>query len=364
MSNFKLRSFLALASCAALVAASPSAQGAAQRTFVKSTGVDTLPGPVPNSCTLASPCRSFAAAMLQTLAGGEVIVLDSAGYGPVTIAQSVSIIAPPGVYAGVTVPSADGVLVAGAGITVVLQGLTINGTGGSNGINFSQGDELHVINCSISNMSSDGISATAAGGKLFVAGTTVRDGASRGLFASGTVTVIVDRARIENNGSGGIRAADGAALSVRESAVVNNLAGIAAAASAGKTTRSTVDSSLLADFSGGAAIANATDAGSLATLDMIRSTGTRSASGVGVLSSATAPAAAVVTIAASVLTDNFGPGVVAQGNAIALANGNTIAGNGSSGLYGASGGVVHTRGNNSGEQATPINGTVTSVPGF
>jgi hypothetical protein len=359
MSVSSLRSLPILVALAVLTTASPPALGApAQRTFVKSTGVDNP------ACSLVAPCRSFAAAMLQTLTGGEVIVLDSAGYGTVTIAQSVSIIAPPGVYAGISVSSGDGITVNGAGVVVVLQGLSINGIGGANGISFTQGAELYVVSCSIANMSSVGISATAAGGKLFVSDTTVRDSASHGIFVSGTMNVIVDRARIENNVSTGVRAVDGPALSVRESTVVNNLAGVVGSASTGTTTRSTIDNSLFTDHFGGAAVATATDAGSLATLDMIRSTSTRSTDGVGVLSNATAPAVAVMTVAASVLTENFGQAVVAQGNATALANGNTIAGNASGGLRGNLGAVVHTRSNNSGEQTLQTSGTVTAVPGF
>ncbi len=352
------RALSALVFGAALTAVSPPTLGALQRTFVKSTGVDNP------ACSLPAPCRTFAHAISQTLPGGEVIVLDSAGYGPVAIAQSVSIIAPPGVYAGVSVPSGDGVLVAGPGITVVLQGLAINGTGGNNGINFSQGKELHVINCAISNFAAVGILATATGATMFVSDTVVGDNASQGMLVTGPVTAIVERARIENNGSLGIRAADGPAVSVRESGVANNLAGVSAAASTGTTTRMTLDNSLLTDHVGGGAIATATDAGSLATLDMIRSTSTRSTSGVGTLSNASAPAVAVMTVAASVLTENFGYGVFAQGNATALANGNTIAGNASGGFRGALGGVVHTRSNNSGEQSATTSGTVTAVPGF
>ena len=335
--------------------------GASQRTFVKSTG---LTANTAFNCSATKPCRAFSEAMSVTLSGGEVIVLDSAGYGTVTIAQSVSIIAPPGVYAGVTVAAGDGVTVNGAGIVVSLQGLTINGTGGSNGISFTQGAELHVINCSIANMATVGISATATGATMFVSDTVVRDSASQGILVTGSVTAIVERARIENNGSAGIRAADGPALSVRESAVVNNLAGVAAAASTGTTTRVTLDNSLLTDHFGAGAIATATGAGSLATLDMIRSTSTRSTNGVGALSTATAPAVAVMTVAASVLTENFGYGAFAQSNATALANGNTIAGNASAGPGSTLGGVVHTRSNNSGEQSLTTIGTVTAVPGF
>src|SRR5215467_2366523 len=98
-----------------------------QRTFVASTGLDT------NPCSLGAPCRAFGAAIAQTAPNGEVIVLDSAGYGPATITQPVSIIAPPGIYAGISVT------LGGAGMTVnsgsgkvTLRGLTINNiTGGT-----------------------------------------------------------------------------------------------------------------------------------------------------------------------------------------------------------------------------------------
>jgi len=359
MINVHQKMLAALVLGAALVAASPSAIGAAQRTFVKSTGVDNP------TCSLAAPCRSFAFAIAATLAGGEVIVLDTAGYGIVTITQSVSIIAPPGVYAGVSVPSgSDGVTVNGAGIVVVLQGLSINGIGGNNGVSFTQGTELHVINCSIANMAAEGISATAVSGKLFVSDTVIRKSTSRGIQVTGSLTAIIERTRIENNGLAGIRAADGPALSLREAVVANNLTGIVASASTGTTTRTTIDNSLFADHAQVGVSVSATDAGSLATLDMIRSTSTRSAASPGTLSSATAPAVAVMTVAASVLTENFGYGVFAQSNSTALANGNTIAGNVSGGLRSALGGVVHTRSNNSGEQASPTSGTVTPVAGF
>jgi hypothetical protein len=48
------------------------------------------------NCSIAKPCRSFSDAIGVTSAQGEVVVFDSAGYGPVTITQSVSIIAPTG----------------------------------------------------------------------------------------------------------------------------------------------------------------------------------------------------------------------------------------------------------------------------
>ena len=112
---------------------------AAQRTFVASTGNDA------NPCSLAQPCRGFAAALNQTDVGGEIVVIDSAGYGVFTTDRSVSVIAPPGVHAGVSVFSpSNGITVDGPGAKVVLRGLSINGQGGAIGIWMRNGTELHV----------------------------------------------------------------------------------------------------------------------------------------------------------------------------------------------------------------------------
>ena len=90
MPNVALRTFTAVA----IFALSVPAVAALQRTFVASTGSDS------NPCSLPLPCRGFAIAVAAVAPAGEVIVLDSGGYGPVVITQSVSIIAPAGVVCG------------------------------------------------------------------------------------------------------------------------------------------------------------------------------------------------------------------------------------------------------------------------
>ena len=90
-------------------------------------------------------------------------MLDSAGYGTATIAKSVSIIAPSGIYAGVTVSGSSGLTInAGPGVVVVLRGLTINGQNGVVGISASLdlGARLHVENCVVSGLVT-GLKATA-----------------------------------------------------------------------------------------------------------------------------------------------------------------------------------------------------------
>ena len=116
-----------------------------QRTFVSAKGSDS------NACSLPLPCRTFAVALTQTNAGGEIIVLDSGGYGGTTINKAVSIVVPQGVYAGVSVFAAtDGfVISAGPADEVVLRGLTINNQGGNNGIVFNTGAALYVESCTI-----------------------------------------------------------------------------------------------------------------------------------------------------------------------------------------------------------------------
>ena len=370
MSTFYLRFPLAFVACVAVLAAPSSALGAAQRTFVKSTGVDNP------ACNLVAPCRSFAAAMLQTLPGGEVIVLDSAGYGAVTIAQSVSIIAPPGVYAGITASSGDGVTVNGAGIVVVLQGLTVNGLGTGNiGINFSAGDELHVINSSISNFALYGIRATSPGGRLFVSDTTIRGNGSGVEIsaAPGEIAAVFERVHVEGSTAvgviwAGIFAGGGVAMSVRGSVVSNN--GGHGVYSRGPV-RITVDDTLIADNANSGARVEGLS-GDVATLDVIRSTLTRNKN-YGAMAYIFPPCApclssAVMTVVSSVVTENGFSGIVSTapdgGNSTAFVSDNTIAGNVGGGIKQLPVGVVHTRSNNAGEQTVPTSGTVTAVPGF
>jgi hypothetical protein len=135
----------------------------AQRTFVASTGIDS------NPCSIGQPCRGFAAAVVKTDAGGELIVLDSAGFGPVTIAQSISIVAAPGIYAGITAFSGTGIYVHGTGISVALKGLKINGQGAGTGIDFDLGAKLMIEDCEISNIAGEGIHARAPDSQTTIA---------------------------------------------------------------------------------------------------------------------------------------------------------------------------------------------------
>ena len=187
------RHALAVLSAFAIASFAANALATIQRTFVASTGVDT------NACSITAPCRGFAAAVAKTSANGEVIVLDSAGYGPVVISKSISLIAPPGIYAGVTVFSGDGIVVDAPGIVVVLRGLSINGQGGQSGINLLQGARLRIESCVISNMKGDGILHGADGSEMIVLDTILRDNLGNGIDVLAAASVVLDHVRSEHN---------------------------------------------------------------------------------------------------------------------------------------------------------------------
>ncbi len=156
------------------------------------------------NCSIAKPCRAFGEAISVTDDKGEVIVLDSAGYGPVTITKSVSVIAAPGIYGAISVFSGDGVTVNAPGAIVVLRGLTITGQGGLRGIVLQAAARVRIENCVISGMSSAGISHNAPGAEMIVLDTVVRDNGGAGVKVNGDVTyAVLDRVRSEHNGGDG-----------------------------------------------------------------------------------------------------------------------------------------------------------------
>jgi len=247
---------------AALTLVSTAANAATQRTFVASNGNDA------NPCSIVQPCRSFGAAIAKTVPAGEVIVQDSAGYGVVTITQSVSLIAPTGVYAGISVPAGQtGVTVNGGLIVVVLRGLSINGIfgAGSQGVSFVQGQRLRIENCVIAGLGSTGIADSAAGSELTILDTIVRDNGGAGVVLTVDASMLLDGVRVEHNAGDGVlvsSAVTGASATIRNSVLsYNGQAGVAAFMPANPaTSRVVVENSLLSHNSGdGATVGGATD---------------------------------------------------------------------------------------------------------
>jgi hypothetical protein len=236
-----LTTMLGLVTGTMLFAAAPAAAQQAQ-TWVSSSGVDSL------SCTRAAPCATFASALADTNAGGQINCADRGSYGAVTIAQSVTIECDVG---GVVVSAGAAVTVAaGASDIVTLRGLQIDGASASsgNGILYTSGGKLFLDGVTVRNFLADGILVTpSANVQLFVIDSHVDNnrssiaGAGINVAPTGTPTVSISltRAVVNGNSSAGIRVrptgmtGGGITIKARDSSFNGNAFGILAQVPAG-----------------------------------------------------------------------------------------------------------------------------------
>ena len=203
------------------------------RTFVSVNGIDNA------QCGFANPCRAFSGALAAVNSGGEIVALDSGGFGTVTISKSVSIVGAPGVHAAITAVSGSAITVITPSTeTVVLRGLYLSGAGALKGIDFQTGGNLHIENCVIHGFQAYGIDMTASRANLYISDTVVRNvgwqadssAAIRITPAEATLdhqsTVSIQRTRIENN-SMGLRVVNGEVIA-RETVAAGNSVGFLA----------------------------------------------------------------------------------------------------------------------------------------
>ena len=338
-----------------LLAASLS-YGASQRTFVSTSGVNNA------NCFISTPCRDFAAALATTNPNGEIIVLDSGGYGTVAIAQSVSIISPSGVYAGVSVSAGDGITIAaGGGGKVTLRGLTINGqVGGNRGIVVTSGAEVNIEQCVITNMGSDGIRIDG-GARIEVRSSLVRSNGASGLFvAAGAPEVRLIDSEFSRNTMHGILIAVGSLDAQRIVADQNGSNGLSANPAAATAIIVTVSDSAFTANTLTGAIARPDLAGSSARFAVARSTSARNDGG-GFGINTFNVGAGFLTVSDSAVVENNGNGVIVSGtNAVGVVTNSTVAHNAGFDLDQRPGAVFRTPTNNTvtGRGAADINGVI------
>ena len=208
---------LALASIAPvlLIITTAAHAVAPQRTFVASYGKDTDP------CSLTAPCRGFQAAINAVAPSGEVVALDSAGYGAMEIHKSVSVIVPTGIHAGLSpstgiplpgFPGQSGVVFIDIQDTdlVVLRGLNINHqgtvTGGIEWIS-THGGTVQIENSVVNGFPMEGVYVQAPASTLLIKDSIFRNngvgiyGAEAGGSGPGPAThgVFAEHVRIENS---------------------------------------------------------------------------------------------------------------------------------------------------------------------
>jgi len=196
------------------------AHAATLRAFVSGGGSDSNTAA---NCGHAAPCRTFATALTVTSPGGEIVALDPAGYGPITISGPLSLVGVPG--AAINVPSGgNGITInAGPNDAVHVQGLLIDGGHvGSNGIVFNTGKSLTVKNCAVLNLTSDGIDFFPNdSSNLAVSDTLVTNNGGNGISVIPTALSIFSRVESDNNGGDGFSISHGNATATDSVAAGN-----------------------------------------------------------------------------------------------------------------------------------------------
>lgn len=267
------RLLLALSAlAAALLSSDPASAG--PQAFVASNGSD---GNTRRDCSDNRPCRTFAAALSVVDAGGEVIAVDPADYGAVTITKSVTLVG--NGYAGISAVSGTAaVVIATPDIFVALRGLTINGTGAFSsviGVSVTNGLSVSVEKCVISG---------------FATGVAV-DGAVRVRIANSVL-------RESNHGA---RISGGASAEVASTQFIHNhSSGLWVEANTAATTSVSVSDSVAGDALFGFGV-YASNAGGVGSLSVIRSTAANNNYGFAATSGA---GSAIISVGSSMASGN------------------------------------------------------------
>ena len=184
------------------------AVGTANRAWVSGHGTDQAGCGAP-----ISPCRSLQYVHDDIVgAGGEIDILDPAGYGAITITKALSIVNDGVGTAGVQSTGLAAIdIKAGPNDAVYLRGLNIDGVSraGTDGIAYESGAALTVANCVVRHFNLEGLIfvATSGAAKISITGTVVADNGSNGIEVipeanAASANIIIDDDLIENNSEG------------------------------------------------------------------------------------------------------------------------------------------------------------------
>jgi hypothetical protein len=295
-----------------LLGAAEPACATTTRAWVSGHGVDQAGCGAPTS-----PCRSLQYAHDNIVAaGGEIDILDPAGYGAVTINKSISIVNDGVGTAGVQASSGNAITInAGPNDIVVLRGLNVDGVqhAGIDGVRFNSGASLSIQNCVVQHFNGNGVEIQVQTGatSVSITDTIVSGSTAFGIIAnpvgSATLSLVFDRVTAQAN-----------------------LTGLAIAAQGTTSASVTLTNSL---FTGNQAIGVALDAPTgtlLATVDQITSSqngddGLKSTSGVVNLSRSVLSQNATYGIETS-NTPSPTSGVFSARNNLVVGNGSNVSG--------------------------------------
>jgi hypothetical protein len=196
--------FTLLAGFLAPVLMSAPAHAQASRTWVSGNGDDMI-----GVCSRSQPCKTFAAAISVTDTNGEINCLDPGGYGTLTITKSITIDCT-GTLGSILSSGVNSITI-NLNTTpdplksVVLRGLSLNGTGGGaraglEGVGILSAAVVTLEDVVIMNHTQQGVADTrTTPGKLFIKNSMIRNNAGVGIAVGATGGTSV--ASIENTHS-------------------------------------------------------------------------------------------------------------------------------------------------------------------
>lgn len=174
----------------------------------------------------SGPYRHVAGAISKTAAGGEMSVLDPAGYSVVTITKAITINGG-GMLSGISAGGTNAIIVnAGANDVVTIKDISITGTGtGLNGIRYLGGKALHVENVWIGGFTGNAIDAQLNGpGHLFVDDVIIKQCGNGIRMTSSTdlIFATINNTRVADVTGDGFQVQNGARTTIRNSVAAMN----------------------------------------------------------------------------------------------------------------------------------------------
>ena len=293
--------------------------GPSSQTFVSATlGSDA------NPCTRISPCLTFAAALAQTTAGGEIDTIDPGDFGPVTITKAITIFgnAVGGASVGGTTPSpgTSGIVIsAGANDVINLGGLIFDGVNasGTSGVVFLSGARLNISECVFQGFTTSGMTLSPGAG------------------SASTTLLVVQKTTILNNATGLLiqpTSAIAAHVALRWLHIDSNTGeGLRVDGTGGSGAINVAIADSTASLNAGNGIDAVSGPGNT-TMDIMRVVAASNGS-AGIQSNQTSGGTASVTVGSSMLRSNA-VGIQATGGAGLLSYGNNqVTGNASNGNF-------------------------------
>lgn len=183
--------------------------------------------------TAATACRTFAYALTQTKASGEIKALDAANYGAASgllINKPITITGVPGAGIDMISPATAITVSAGQNAVVVLRHIELNGQGvGANGVYVQSARKVYFDDLTVRNFTGDGIALgeNSGGASATISNTIVTNNGFFGVRIAPALAVTlkatIDHVISNDNGHSGFLVSTGATAAIVDCIADGNL---------------------------------------------------------------------------------------------------------------------------------------------